>query len=407
MLDHLEMTYDGNRLESVFEGANPANRLPKNIDFTVETTDGQFAYDKNGNMTKDLSRGIQSIEYNLLNLPQRVVLDNSEGNATWSHVYDAEGKKLSSTLQTGDGTEVTTTYRGSRILENGSLKRVLIEGGYIEDGNYYFYLTDHLGSVRVVALADGRVVQTNHYYPYGLMFAEGMQDSDQPYRYNGKELDATFGLNHYDYGARMMDPVLGRFTTMDPLAEKYYSVSPYAYCANDPVNRIDPDGRIWINKNNQIIYQNGNYTSIATAQDQSIGNELRKTPTGRMQFDKLTNGDLPVIITISQADNKDEYGKHTLYVGVKSGVAVKAEIVLFEKELSKYARENGIRTEQSMAATLGHEIEHTTPKNINLQLESRSKGLTPLNTPADQLPEEEEPNKIKQSMLHEYRTQGY
>ena len=271
----------------------------------------------------------------------------------------------------------------------------------------HYYLCDHLGSTRAIVTETG-VTETYDYYPYGLTWQQAEQPiGSNTYLFTGKEWQAQDGVDLYDFGARFYQPRFGKWLSFDPLAEEYMGISPYAYCGNDPVNRVDPDGRIWINKNKQIIYQNGNYTSIATAQDRSIGDELRKTPTGRMQFDKLTNGDLPVIITISQADNKDEYGKHTLYVGVKSGATVKAEIVLFEKELSKFARENGIRAEQSMATTLGHEIEHTTPKNIQLQIESKSKGLSSQNTPADQLPEEKEPNKIKQDMLHEYKTLGY
>jgi RHS repeat-associated protein len=65
----------------------------------------------------------------------------------------------------------------------------------------------------------------------------------QPYKYTGKELDMQHGLNLYDFSARTYDPAVGRFTTMDPLAEKYYSVSPYAYCANNPIRYKDPDGR--------------------------------------------------------------------------------------------------------------------------------------------------------------------
>ena len=64
----------------------------------------------------------------------------------------------------------------------------------------------------------------------------------QPYKYNGKELDTKKGLNWYDYGARHYDAALGRFTTNDPLAEKYYSMSPYTYCADNPVKFIDPNG---------------------------------------------------------------------------------------------------------------------------------------------------------------------
>lgn len=133
---------------------------------------------------------------------------------------------------------------GGYTYENGSLKRILVDGGYIQDGQYCFFLTDHLGNTRVTAKADGTVLQTNHYYPYGLPFAEGIGDSDQPYKYNGKEFDPTCGLNLYDYGARLMDPTLGgRFITPDPLAGDYYSISPYAYCAGNPVKFIDPDGR--------------------------------------------------------------------------------------------------------------------------------------------------------------------
>ena len=65
----------------------------------------------------------------------------------------------------------------------------------------------------------------------------------QPYKYNGKELDLMHGLNTYDYGARQHDPILARWDRIDPLSEKYYSTSPYAYCLNNPVNAIDPDGR--------------------------------------------------------------------------------------------------------------------------------------------------------------------
>lgn len=67
--------------------------------------------------------------------------------------------------------------------------------------------------------------------------------SSQRYKYNGKELDRTHGLDWYDYGARMYDPALAHWMVPDPLAEKYYNVSPYAYCHDNPMNAIDPDGR--------------------------------------------------------------------------------------------------------------------------------------------------------------------
>ena len=78
-----------------------------------------------------------------------------------------------------------------------------------------------------------------------MSFAEGSATSQQPYKYNGKELDTERGVNLYDYSARLMDPALGRFNMVDPLAEKYYWISPYVYCLNSPVRFIDPDGRDW------------------------------------------------------------------------------------------------------------------------------------------------------------------
>jgi RHS repeat-associated protein len=65
-----------------------------------------------------------------------------------------------------------------------------------------------------------------------------------PYRYNGKELEAMNGLNEYDYGARRRETGIPVWTTLDPLAEKKPWMSPYAYCSDNPMNRIDPDGRI-------------------------------------------------------------------------------------------------------------------------------------------------------------------
>jgi RHS repeat-associated protein len=94
----------------------------------------------------------------------------------------------------------------------------------------------------VVLSQAGAVEQVNHYYPFGGLFGEGVQTSSQPYRYNGKELDRKFGLDFYDYGARHYDAALGAWTTADPLAEKYYGISPYAYCAGNPMRYIDPDG---------------------------------------------------------------------------------------------------------------------------------------------------------------------
>lgn len=66
----------------------------------------------------------------------------------------------------------------------------------------------------------------------------------QPNLYTDKELVRTNGYDCYDYGARHSQIALGRFTTMDPLAERYYDTSPYVLCGGNPVRYVDPDGNI-------------------------------------------------------------------------------------------------------------------------------------------------------------------
>ncbi len=113
---------------------------------------------------------------------------------------------------------------------------------------YYYYLKDHQGNNRVVVNQSGTVQQVNHYYPFGGLFGEGLQTSKQPYKYNGKEFDRIEvlsgfgGLDLYDYGTRHYDPAIGRWGNPDPLLEKYYSISPYVYVANNPVRFVDQDG---------------------------------------------------------------------------------------------------------------------------------------------------------------------
>ena len=218
----------------------------------------------NGNMTKDRNKGISNITYNTMNLPSRIEFENGS-RATY--LYSADGTKLqvkyetsyagllasgppSGSASTAIAQTHTIDYVGDKIYEDGVLSRMLIEGGYVDYSGetpiYHTYLTDHQGNVRVVVDENAAVKQVNHYYPYGALFAESTNGNVQPYKYNGKELDRMHGLDWYDHGARHNDAAIGRWHVMDPLCEKYYDVSPYAYCAGDPVNAIDPDGKsIW------------------------------------------------------------------------------------------------------------------------------------------------------------------
>jgi RHS repeat-associated protein len=97
----------------------------------------------------------------------------------------------------------------------------------------------------VVTDQTATAVQSTQYYPFGMAFATSTGQNGQRFKYNDKELDLMHGLNMYDYSARHIDMGNPRFTTQDPLAEKYYSISPYAYCANNPLRYIDPTGMDW------------------------------------------------------------------------------------------------------------------------------------------------------------------
>lgn len=108
---------------------------------------------------------------------------------------------------------------------------------------YHTYVYDHLGNIRKVVNQDGTVEEQTNYFPYGgVMNDISTSGGVQLKKYNGKRLDRIHGLDRYDYGARYYDAALAMFTTMDPMAEKYYHISPYAYCLNNPIKFIDPDG---------------------------------------------------------------------------------------------------------------------------------------------------------------------
>ena len=239
LLDNLTYTLTGNQLSCVEDAVSTAAYGTNTAFVNGASAAGEYAYDANGNLTKDLNKGIADIQYNVLNLPSTVSF--SDGS-TITYTYGADGTKLRTVHKIGS-TTTTTDYCGNVIYENGTQKLLLTEEGYINltgTQQYHYYLKDHQGNNRVVINQSGTVEETNHYYPFGGVF--GTAGNTQPYKYNGKELDTKKGLNWYDYGARHYDAALGRFTTNDPLAEKYYSMSPYTYCADNPVKFIDPNG---------------------------------------------------------------------------------------------------------------------------------------------------------------------
>jgi len=121
-----------------------------------------------------------------------------------------------------------------------------LEVTYTRQFSKLYYLKDHLGNIRVTVDQAGVVKGYDDYYPFGLQMPGRCSNTANPnhlYKYSGKELDEEIGLNWYYFIARPYDPEIGRFVTVDPLSHLAPEMSPYHYTRNNPLNRIDPDGR--------------------------------------------------------------------------------------------------------------------------------------------------------------------
>ena len=256
-----------------------------------------YWYDANGNLTRDRNKGIHAIVYNVLDLPSRV--EFNDGHII-RYRYAADGRKLhteyvlsnftvidnpgspliplsggaqpmaSGTFIPGDGlpdpenqletTLMTRDYCGNYIYRDGALERVLNDYGYMDGtGNYHYFIKDYLSNVRAVIDHYGTLEEVNNYYPYGALMGGGTVNNPgvQPYKYGTKELDRQNGLDWYDSQARMYNPLLGRTPTLDPKAEDYTPISPYAWCGGNPIQRIDLDGRADFLLNGEIIGNDG------------------------------------------------------------------------------------------------------------------------------------------------------
>lgn len=227
----------------------------------------EYAYDGNGNLTRDDNKGITKIEYDLLGNPRKVSMAQ---NRSIEYVYSADGRKLRTVHSRAIAVRTkpksgkmggyrieyigdTTDYINNYVFKNGKPEMYRFKGGYYsfdEKGKLdacHYYVQDCQGNNRMVVNGHtNKVEQISHYYPYGALIGDiSTQPEKQDFKYSGKELDRTYGLDLYDFHARQYDPLLPGFNSIDPKAEVDYHISPYVYCGGDPVNRVDNDGEIW------------------------------------------------------------------------------------------------------------------------------------------------------------------
>ena len=219
-----------------------------------------FVYDVVGNLTAVLDAQGDTLSvtaYNQLNLPEEY--RSADGN-TVRYVYSADGEKLFVKENPLTGSSTGTEYAANYRIENRAITMIHTDAGYYSPvmpppgvtGPVYthiWYVKDHLGNNRMLADNDGNPIAVNDYDPFGeAISVAGVYSvypfppsaKESPYKYGGKEWSEI--TSTFDFEARQFSPHFHRFTTMDPLAEKYYSISPYAYCANNPCNYSDPFG---------------------------------------------------------------------------------------------------------------------------------------------------------------------
>ena len=283
-IDDLTYSYEGNQVVKIDDAADESPNYSGAMHFRdAANEETEYTYDANGNMLTDSNKGITSIDYNVLDLPQCInvksnVLGNSDNKVCYT--YSADGTKLRSTYKNGNsqvlpykpnasfnnntGLNIKTNgmvtpmarplesnyhYCSNLVYNNDRLSTILFDGGYasVDEGGgivMHFYVKDHLGSNRLVVDGNGNIEEVNHYYPFGALMGDRCGVSRNKYKYIGKELDTMYGWNMQDHEARWYDIENNTWSVIDAKSEINYSISPYAYVDCNPIKYIDTDGKI-------------------------------------------------------------------------------------------------------------------------------------------------------------------
>ena len=289
-----------------------------------------------------------NFEYNLLHLLHNV----REGSTVMAgYEYSYGGVKLKVWGSDGNGYAYvgSLVYRvtgSSSVFECG-----LFSEGVVSGTGICYHLKDHLGSIRAIVDGNGRLLEENDYYAFGHRHSrsEQAQSSANRFKYNGKELQTVGGLGYLDYGARMYDQSLGRWFTTDPLSEKYYGLSPYVYCGNNPLRYVDPDGREvrGITKQDAQNFRNDIYKVLADDKFANVrtlidikGKTFKSIDAGKlssaMEGLTLTDDESAYITMITGAINsKDVYTVEYVSGEYTSSEGAKAFVNHMNKELGE------------------------------------------------------------------------
>jgi RHS repeat-associated protein len=212
---------------------------------------------------------------------------------------------------------------------NPDLQPALNDGNKYE-GLQYFYHSDHLGSASFVTNRGGNVVQHLQYFPYGELFVSqrNSEEFDSRYKFTAKELDNETSYTYF--GARYYDADLSSWLSVDPLSDKYPSLSPYCYSADNPVVLVDPNGT-----SISEFDENGNY--LGTIKD----NWFHNTFFGRTG--RIVDNDGNVTQKFKFADPKNDVND------LKNGVINKIHFVQEEEIISMLSRAGAFNHENKTA----------------------------------------------------------
>jgi len=249
LMDNLGYVYSTgrNRLRHITDAVASGSY---SVDIDNQATDN-YGYDDNGTVQRDLQRDVAFAVNDLRNLP--VSMWKASTGAEVKYYYDTEGKRIrkdaSATEYYVNGTSgeteavVKSDESGAThsILGADNLGQVKRSGS---TWTRYYYLKDHLGTIKMTVDGSATVVGYDDYYPFGMQMDGrcGAGSADPRYKFTGKERDVE---SQYDYfGARYYDARVGRYLSVDPLSSSLglSSWSPYHYSYSNPLRFIDPSG---------------------------------------------------------------------------------------------------------------------------------------------------------------------
>ncbi len=183
---------------------------------------------------------------------------------------------------------------------------------------------DNLG---ILSLSDGRYDELHEFSHYERV---GSALIDM----NTMKIISFIDKKNADKKTEQINIDVTRFLTIDPLAEKYSQMSPYGYCANNPIRYIDPDGQKLVDANGNIMYtHSGGWSENASAGARRIGNAMMNTPTGREQFNKLSAADYNVTLTLG-GSNGSKLGD--AYTTTVNGKISQVDITVYGDRVSSF-----------------------------------------------------------------------